>query len=99
MHTVIRRYEGIEDTAEVSRRALEEFAPQLRDRAGFQGYWVVDAGDGVIATISVFDSPEEAAESTKAAAGWIQENLAHLIPNAPQVTAGATAGVMAEVPA
>jgi len=97
MHTVIRRYEGVADGAEVARRAVEEFGPRLRDRPGFQGYYVVDAGDGILATISVFDTEEQAADSVTAAAGWVQENVAHLIPNAPQVTSGITAGVPAEV--
>jgi len=38
-----------------------------------------------------------AADSVTAAAGWVQENVAHLIPNAPQVTSGSTAGVSTEV--
>src|SRR4029077_5863782 len=62
MHTVIRRYEGAGDSAEVARRAVEEFGPMLMDRPGFQGYYVVDAGDGVLATISVFDTEEAAIE-------------------------------------
>jgi heme-degrading monooxygenase HmoA len=99
MHTVIRRYEGVEDTAEVARRAVEEFAPQLRDQPGFQGYWVVDAGDGVLATISVFESEQAAVDSTAAAASWVQANMPELAPNPPQVTAGITTGVSAEVPA
>ena len=99
MHTVIRRYQGVLNAEEVARRAVEEFAPQLRDRPGFQGYWVVDSGGGVLATITVFESEEAAADSTAAAATWVQENLSTLVPNAPQVTAGATSGVMAEVPA
>ena len=99
MHTVIRRYQGVQNAEEVARRAVEEFAPQLRDQPGFQGYWVVDAGDGVLATITVFETEEAAADSTAAAATWVQANVAHLIPNAPQVTAGVTAGVMAEATA
>src|SRR6266568_4394835 len=63
MHTVIRRYEGVGDTAEVARRAVEEFGPMLSDRPGFQGYWAIDAGDGVAATITVFDTEEQATES------------------------------------
>ena len=97
MHTVIRRYQGVTDTGEVARRAVTEFAPQLRDAPGFQGYWVVDAGNGVLATISVFESEEAAEESTAAAATWVQENLAQLVPNPPQVTKGDTTGVSAEV--
>jgi hypothetical protein len=99
MHTVIRRYEGVLDTAEVARRAVDEFAPRLRERPGFQGYWAVDAGDGVLATISVFETEEEAAATVPAAAAWVQEAVADLIPNPPQVTAGVTTGVMTEVPA
>ena len=99
MHTVIRRYQGVVNADEVARRAVEEFAPQLRDQPGFQGYWVIDAGGGVLATITVFESEELAAESTAAAATWVQENMPNLVPNAPQVTAGSTTGLMAEAPA
>jgi hypothetical protein len=95
MYTAIRRYEGVMDTAEVPRRAVEEFSPRLRDQPGFMGYWVVDAGDGVLATISVFESETAARESTAAAAAWIREStVGELIPNPPQVTAGTTTGVM-----
>jgi hypothetical protein len=96
MYTAIRRYEGVVDTGEVARRAAEEFAPLLRDQPGFMGYWAIDAGDGVLATISVFESEEAAIDSTAAAANWIRENIADLVPNPPQVTAGVTTGVMAE---
>jgi len=99
MYTVIRRYQDVQDTAEVARRAVEEFAPQLRDQPGFQGYWVVNGGDGILATITVFESEEAAADSTAAAATWVQENLANLVPSPPRVTSGETIGVPAEVPA
>ena len=99
MYTVIRRYQGVVDTTEVARRAVEEFGPTLRDQPGFQGYWVVDGGDGVLATITVFDTEDAAAASTSAAATWVQENLPTLVPNPPRVTAGETAGVAAEVSA
>jgi len=99
MYTVIRRYQDVQDTAEVARRAVEEFAPQLRDQPGFQGYWVVNGGDGILATITVFESEEAAADSTAAAATWVQENLANLVPSPPRVTSGETTGVTAEVPA
>lgn len=99
MYTVIRRYQDVADTTEVARRAVEEFAPQLRDQPGFQGYWVVDAGDGVLATISVFDSEDAAVESNAAAATWVQQNIANLVPSPPRMTAGETTGVSAQVPA
>jgi heme-degrading monooxygenase HmoA len=99
MYTVIRRYEGAGDSTEVVRRAVEEFAPMLSERPGFQGYWAVDAGDGVLATITVFETEEAALESTTAAAAWVREALPELASLPPQVTAGKTTGVMGEVPA
>ena len=96
MYTAIRRYEGVSEPAEVVKRATEEFAPMLRDKPGFMGYWVVDAGGGVVATISVFETQAAADESTEAAAGWARERLADLVTGAPQVTAGTTTGIQAD---
>jgi len=95
MYTAIRRYEGVTEPAEVVKRATEEFAPMLRDKPGFIGYWIVDAGEGVVSTISVFETREAAEASTEAAAGWARERLADLITGPPQVTAGPTTGVQA----
>ena len=68
----------------------------LKDRPGFQGYYVVDAGDGVLATISVFDTEEAALETTPAEAAWVRENIPELADIPPQVTGGSTAGLGAE---
>jgi hypothetical protein len=99
MYTVIRRYQDVQNVGEVARRAVQEFAPTLRDQPGFQGYWVVDGGDGILATITVFDTEEAAAATTAAAATWVQDNLANLVPSPPRVTSGETTGVTAGVPA
>ena len=99
MYTVIRRYQGVVNAEEVARRAIQEFAPTLRDQPGFQGYWVVAAGDGVITTISIFDSREVAEESAAASATWVQENLSNLVPNPPRVTSGETTTVGTGIPA
>jgi hypothetical protein len=99
MHTVIRRYEGAGDSAEVCRRAVAEFGPMLSSRPGFQGYYAVDAGDGVLATITVFETEEAALETTAAARAWVRENLPEIADIPPQITAGSTSGVAAETPA
>ena len=51
-------------------------------------YYVFDAGGGVIVSTSVFQNQAGSEESTKRAADYVRENLASLIPNPPQVTAG-----------
>ena len=63
--------------------------PQLRELPGFSGYYVIDAGNGVISSISLFETAEQAEESTKLVAEWItDENLDTAIPNAPKITSG-----------
>jgi hypothetical protein len=90
MHASIRRYEGLDPGSvdQIVQRAGEGFVPIVSGGAGFVGYYIVDAGDGVLATISVFESQGAAEESNKAAASWVKENLAALVPNPPQITAG-----------
>ena len=90
MYTSIRRYEGLSPNAigEIIKLVEEEFVPIVSAGAGFIGYHLVDAGDGVMATISLFKTEVAAEESNKAAASWVKENLAALLPNPPQITAG-----------
>ena len=88
MYAVVRRYDGVTDPVEAVRRVQEGFVPLLREVPGFVAYYVLDAGGGVIVSTSVFDDQAGSEESTKRAADCVRGNLAALIPNPPQVTAG-----------
>jgi hypothetical protein len=55
---------------------------------GFVGYYDVDAGDGVMVSISVFEHKEAEEESTFKAGDFVAKDLEPLLPNPPQVTAG-----------
>ena len=91
MQATIRRYEGVDAarTNEVVERVNETLVPQLRELPGFSGYYVIDAGNGVLSSISLFETAEQAEESTKLVAAWISdENLDTAIPNAPKITSG-----------
>ena len=55
---------------------------------GFIAYYWIDAGDGAMASLSVFDDKAGADESVILAHQWVQDNAAALIPHAPQVTEG-----------
>jgi hypothetical protein len=93
MHTAVRRYANVADTAEVVRRIKEEgFLDVVRGVRGFVDYSVIDDGDGTLVTISTFEDRLGAGESTDRAAEWIQQqNLGSLIPYPPQVTEGEVA--------
>lgn len=88
MYAVIRRYEGVTDSAEAGRRVDEGFVPLLRRVPGFVSYYWVDAGDGVMVSTSVFEDQTGAEESVERAADFVRDNLTSLLPNRPQVTAG-----------
>jgi hypothetical protein len=88
MYTVVRRYDGVTDPAEAGRRVREGFIQLIREVPGFVAYYWVDAGGGVMVSTSVFENQAGAEESTKRAADFVRENLASLLPNPPQVTAG-----------
>ena len=91
MQATIRRYEGVDAarTDELVERVNETLVPQLRELHGFSGYYLIDAGDGVISSFSLFETLEQAEGSTNLVAAWISdENLDTAIPNAPKITSG-----------
>ncbi|MFD7561312.1 hypothetical protein ACFV9E_43400, partial [Streptomyces sp. NPDC059835] len=55
---------------------------------GFVAYYWIDAGGGVMVSTSVYEDRAGAEESVRRAAEFVRDNLASLLPNPPQVTAG-----------
>jgi hypothetical protein len=91
MHATIRRYDGVDSarTNEIVGGVNETLVPQLRELAGFSGYYLVEAGNGVLTSLSLFETAEQSDESTKLVEKWISdENFGEAIPNAPKITSG-----------
>ena len=91
MHATIRRYEAIDKTrtSELVKKVQDSLLPRLSELSGFNGYYVIDAGNGVISSVGFFDSAEHAEESTRIASDWVrQENLGAALPNPPKITSG-----------
>ena len=91
MHATIRRYEGVDTTRtnEVASKVTETLVPQLRELDGFAGYYLIKADNGIVSSLSLFETPEHAEESTKLVSKWItDENFASAIPNTPKITSG-----------
>ena len=91
MHATIRRYEGVDTTRinDVVSKVDETFVPQLRELPGFAGYFLIEADNGVLSSISLFETPEQADESRKLVSKWISdENFSRAIPNPPKITSG-----------
>jgi hypothetical protein len=91
MHATIRRYDGVDQnrTAELTRKVNETLVPKLRNLPGFEGYYLIDAGNGVFSSLGLFETSEQGKESTKLVATWIRdEKFETLIPNEPKITSG-----------
>ena len=91
MFATVRRFEGVDVTRtnEVTDKVNETLVPQLRDLPGFSGYYLIDAGHGVMSSFGLFETREQADESTKLVSKWIAgENFERAIPNPPKVTSG-----------
>jgi hypothetical protein len=91
MHATIRRYESIDQSRkdEVLKNVDENLLPALKDLPGFNGYSVIDAGNGVITSVSFFDTAAQADESTRIAGSWLRDQkLETALPNSPKMTTG-----------
>jgi hypothetical protein len=84
----VRRYEGVSDPKKVAQVAEEGFVPIISAMPGFVAHYTLDAGDGVMVSTSVFEHKDAEEQSTFVAGEFVQEHLAPLLPNRPQVTAG-----------
>lgn len=91
MFATVRRYESVDQsrTDELIKKCEESLVPTLSELPGFSGYYLIEAGDGIITSLGFFDTPEHADESTRVASKWISEqDLEKALPNAPKITNG-----------
>src|SRR4029077_11783809 len=75
MHATVRRYEGVDQgrTDELTKKIDETLLPRLSNLPGFEGYYLIEAGNGVMSSIGLFDTSAQADESTRVAADWVRE--------------------------
>jgi hypothetical protein len=91
MFATIRRYESIDKARadELVKKADETLLPSLSELPGFSGYYLIDTGNGVMSSVSVFDTSEQADESTRLASNWVREQkLEKALPHSPKITSG-----------
>jgi hypothetical protein len=70
-------------------KAEESLLPRLSELPGFNSYYLIEAGSGVLSSVGFFDSEAQAEESTRVASSWIrEEQLDPALPNPPKITSG-----------
>jgi hypothetical protein len=91
MHAIVRRYEGVDTnrTDELKQKVNEKLTPKLSKLPGFGGYFLIEAGNGVMSSVNFYDTSAHADESTRVVAEWLrEEKLETLVPNDPKITGG-----------
>ena len=76
VYASVRHYKiGAGSIGSLIRRVDEEFAPALKQEAGFVCYFALDTGDETVQTISIFQDRASAERSSELAADYVRENL------------------------
>jgi hypothetical protein len=91
MHATIRRYEGIDVTriSDVVDKVNDTLVPKLRELPGFTGYYLIEGSSGVLSSLGLFETSEQADQSTMLVSKWItDEKLDSAMPNPPKITSG-----------
>jgi len=91
MHATIRRYDAIDQarTSELAKKAEDSLLPRMSELPGFNGYFLIEAGNGVLSSVGFFDTAAHAEESTRVASNWVREQkLETALPNPPKITNG-----------
>jgi len=87
MHASVRRYQ-VRDIDALVEKVESEFVEQVKEIDGFVGYYVIDGGDGTAASVTVGETADAVAESTRRAASWVRDSASDLVEGAPEVTVG-----------
>ena len=89
MHVVIRRYRvRLGTVAEAARYADKWFLPLVREIPGFAACYLMAAGDGVLASIGLFETPGGADAAARLAHEWFGKEWGSFRPLPPEVIAG-----------
>jgi hypothetical protein len=66
MHASVRKYKVDQGKMDqLSQRISDTFVPRVSEAPGFAAYYVVDAGNGILITVTVGDDPEMVERSTE----------------------------------
>jgi hypothetical protein len=92
MFATIRRYESIDQSrkSELVKKVDENLLPTLSELPGFNGYSLIDAGNGIMTSVDFFDTAAQAEESTGVVSSWLREQKLDSVFSAPPKTTSGT---------
>ena len=80
MYAAIRRYQidpGL--CSEVVKRIIDDFVPYIKETQGLMGYYVLEAGEGKLVTLSICENEAAVETANTIATNWIKQYLASRI--------------------
>ncbi len=86
----VRHYPGVDpdDYDTINERTRDGFIPIISESPGFVLYALANVQPDQLLAVNIFQSEDQMQASNEKAADFVSENLAPLLPEAPQVTAG-----------
>jgi hypothetical protein len=87
VHASVRQYR-VRDIDTLVSKIEDEFVEQVTGIDGFVGYYVIDGGDGAVASVTVGETADAVAESTRLTAAWMRDSASELVDGEPEVTVG-----------
>jgi len=91
MYASVRNYTlnpGPGKVEEAARDVQTGLGPIISKAPGFVAYYVLDAGNNVVVTISIFESRTAEETANSMAADWIKQHMASLASSPPRISEG-----------
>jgi quinol monooxygenase YgiN len=88
MHAMIRRYDGVTGTTEELMRLGRQQASAVSAVPGFVSYALMEAGPGVLVSVSVFETQAALDAAEQLVESWIAGQPAVLSSRPPQISSG-----------
>jgi hypothetical protein len=76
MNIAVQQYDGVRNARQLDRNFREDFAPLIKAIRGCVAYYLADAGNGTVFTVSIFEDAAGAQKSIKVAADWVKKQTA-----------------------
>jgi heme-degrading monooxygenase HmoA len=88
VYVTLRSYAGNQDLVDALVENESSVKDLISEIDGFKAYYLVRTAEGEALSVSVYQDKAGGEASSRAAAGWIGENLPDLSVSAPQVKEG-----------
>ena len=88
MHAIIRKFTNVHSVESAARRSKTGIGQILRQSSGFKGYYVLDGGNGVGVSVTLFESRESAEAANEKVLAYLQDSLPDLMLGDPEIISG-----------